>query len=314
MSRFDSPLPSVTSSRAHSPSPASPRRPSLESNLNASTTGLAVRSETPPAAGTRGASPSHRRNRAALRDYYNLKAGRSAALPSPSGTGARSPTSAPATATSTEFPISPSPESGFGVGSINDLLATESGPIPAGLDSSDFDAQRYIDELLATSSLATVLKAENTLVGDIRTLDGERKALVYDNYAKLIRAVDTIGTMRTSMEERGAPLTMTKTLGPAVSFVAETAAGLIHEGEEQKRKVQEAKSATIDDKTAERETVTWALGTPARLRGLLKEQKRSEAEQDWAEINGLLDNWAGVSGVAELRAACEEVMKQDDET
>jgi hypothetical protein len=87
-----------------------------------------------------------------------------------------------------------------------------------------------------------VLKAENTLVGDIRTLDGERKALVYDNYSKLIRAVETIGKMRRSMDDRGAPLTMTKTLGPAIAFVAETAGGLIKEGEEQRRQMKEAKA------------------------------------------------------------------------
>jgi len=149
-------------------------------------------------------------------------------------------------------------------------------------------------------------------VGDIRTLDGERKALVYDNYSKLIRAVETIGTMRKSMEERGTPLTMTKTLGPAVGFVAETAGALIREGEEQRRQVKEAKGIRADGKTAERETVKWVLATPERLRGFLSEQKREEAEKDWAEVEALLTNWEGVRGVAELKAACEEIMKQDD--
>lgn len=31
---------------------------------------------------------------------------------------------------------------------------------------------------------------------DIRSLDGERKALVYDNYSKLIAATDTIRKVR----------------------------------------------------------------------------------------------------------------------
>jgi vacuolar protein sorting-associated protein 51 len=64
------------------------------------------------------------------------------------------------------------------------------------LDYPNFDAKRYVDQLLATASLATVLKAEDTVVGDIGTLNGERKALIYDNYSKLICAVETIGTMR----------------------------------------------------------------------------------------------------------------------
>ena len=288
MSTLSSPRPSITSSRAPTPTPTSSRRPSGE-NLNANVGGLGI-SSAPPA--TRTASPAHRRNRAALRDYYNLK-----------------PAGADSSGSETEALRSRSVPRTTGAGDISSPSTTT---VNAELDNPDFDAQRYIDRLLATSSLSTVLKAENTLVGDIRTLDGERKALVYDNYSKLIRAVETIGTMRKSMEERGTPLTMTKTLGPAVGFVAETAGALIREGEEQRRQVKEAKGIRADGKTAERETVKWVLATPERLRGFLSEQKREEAEKDWAEVEALLTNWEGVRGVAELKAACEEIMKQDD--
>jgi hypothetical protein len=288
MSTISSPRPSIASSRARSPTPSSSRRPSTE-NLNANLSGLGV-SSAPSTA--RAVSPAHRRNRAALRDYYNLKP--TGADPSSSEAGALRSGSIPRST---------------GAG---DISSPSTATVNTELDNPDFDAQRYIDQLLATSSLATVLKAENTLVGDIRTLDGERKALVYDNYSKLIRAVETIGTMRQSMEERGAPLTMAKTLGPAVGFVAETASALIREGEEQRRLVKEARSAEADGKTAERETVKRVLGAPDRLRSFLREQKREEAEKDWAEVEGLLRNWEGVKGVAELRAACEEIMKQDE--
>jgi hypothetical protein len=183
------------------------------------------------------------------------------------------------------------------------------------LDSPDFDPQRYVNNLLATSSLSTILKAENTLVGDIRTLDGERKALVYDNYSKLIRAVETIGKMRQSMDERGAPLTMTKTLGPAIAFVAETAGGLIQEGEELRKRMREAKDNAGDEsgrKLAEKETVKWVLAAPKRLEGLVMDGKREEAEKDWDEVHKLLDKWHEVKGVAEVREACEKVMQVDD--
>ncbi|CRG88201.1 hypothetical protein PISL3812_05228 [Talaromyces islandicus] len=282
MSTISSPRMSVASSRA---TPTSSRRPSTE-NLaaNNSVSGLGISGTSPS---TRGVSPAHRRNRAALRDYYNIKTtgsdGGSSSLPAsgtPRSTGA------------------------------NELSGSPMITVTSELDNPDFNAQQYIDQLLATSSLSTVLKAENTLVGDIRTLDGERKALVYDNYSKLIRAVETIGTMRRSMEERGAPLTMTKTLGPAVAFVAETASGLIKEGEDLRRRVQEAKSKATGNKTAEQSTVEWVLATPDRLRKHLSDGNTEEAEKDWTEIDSLLNRWAGVKGVAELRAACEEIMKE----
>ncbi|PYI07841.1 hypothetical protein BO78DRAFT_396184 [Aspergillus sclerotiicarbonarius CBS 121057] len=289
MSTLSSPRPSIASSRAHSPTPTSSHRPSLDTlNTNVGP-GLSA-SSTPSTA--RAVSPSlhPRRNRAALRDYYNLKP--SAADP----TGGRRSRSVPRHTDAGDL-SSPS------------IVATGTE-----LDSPDFDPQRYVNHLLATSSLSTVLKAENTLVGDIRTLDSERKALVYDNYSKLIAAVETIGKMRRTMDDRGAPLTMTKTLGPAIAFVAETAGSLIQEGEEQQRRMKEAKANDgTERRKTEKQTVQWVLSAPGRLEKLLEEGKSAEAEKDWEEVRKLLDKWKGIKGVAEVREACEKVMESEDE-
>jgi hypothetical protein len=59
-------------------------------------------------------------------------------------------------------------------------------------DRDDFDAVSHVRKLLETESLKELLALEHELVADVRTLDGERKALVYDNYSKLISASDTI--------------------------------------------------------------------------------------------------------------------------
>ncbi|KAI9927712.1 hypothetical protein ASPWEDRAFT_29113 [Aspergillus wentii DTO 134E9] len=289
MSTISSPRPSIASSRAHSPTPASSRRPSLDT-LNTNVGGLSA-SSTPSTA--RAVSPSlhPRRNRAALRDYYNLKP--SAADPAGNGRRSRS--------------VPRHTDAGD--------ISSPSSAVTAGteLDNPDFDAQRYVNHLLETSTLSTVLKAENTLVGDIRTLDSERKALVYDNYSKLIRAVETIGKMRRSMDERGAPLTMTKTLGPSIAFVAETAGGLIQEGEDQRRRMREAKAnEETERKKAEKETVRWVLGAPERLQRLIDEKKREDAEKDWSEIQGLLEKWDGVKGVSEIREACKKIMEEKE--
>ncbi|CBF83562.1 hypothetical protein AN3015.2 [Aspergillus nidulans FGSC A4] len=289
MSTISSPRPSIASSRAYSPTPASSRRPSLDA-LNTSIAGSLSATSTPSTA--RAVSPSlhPRRNRAALRDYYNLKPSDAAGL-GPNGRRSRS--------------VPRHTDAGDISNPSTVVAGTE-------LDSPDFDPQRYVNNLLATSSLATILKAENTLVGDIRTLDGERKALVYDNYSKLIRAVETIGKMRQSMDERGAPLTMTKTLGPAISFVAETAGSLIREGEVLRERMRES-NPVRERERREKETVRWVLEAPGRLAKLVEDGKREEAEKDWEEVRRLLEKWEGVKGVAEVRTACEKAMQKEDE-
>lgn len=291
MSTLSSPRPSIASSRAHSPTPAS-SRPSLDALSTNVGGGLSPSASSTPST-ARALSPNPRRNRSALRDYYNLK---------PPGPDATSP--------------------GGGYRSLSVPRNTDAGDISSPstlasgteLDNADFDPQRYVDHLLSTSSLSTILKAENTLVGDIRTLDGERKALVYDNYSKLIRAVETIGKMRRSMDERGAPLTMTKTLGPAIAFVAETAGGLIREGEELRQRIKEARGEEPARNTkAEKETVKWVLAAPERLEKLISEERHEDAQRDWEEVRQLLDAWGQVKGVAEVREACETIMSKSSQ-
>ncbi|EFR02876.1 hypothetical protein MGYG_05877 [Nannizzia gypsea CBS 118893] len=275
MSTVSSPRPSIAS--AQSPTPASSRRPSVES------TTFTPRADPP--------SNTLRRNRVALRDYYNLHPNRT----EPSNQSR--PRSVPPTP---EGPLRPASR----------ISNSE-------LDSPDFDADGYVAHLLATSSLATILRAENSLVSDIKTLDGERKALVYDNYSKLIKAVETIGKMRSILEEEGTPVLMTKTLAPAVGFVADTAMSLIREQEELNQpsdkptQGNEKQTKTI---SPEKATVLWALDTPHRLKRLLDSGKRDDAENDWIEIQSLLSIWGEVKGVKELWAKCELLMVNEEQS
>ncbi|EZG08755.1 hypothetical protein H106_02122 [Trichophyton rubrum CBS 735.88] len=269
MSTVSSPRPSIASAR--SPTPASSRRPSVESANFASRTDLP--------------SNALRRNRAALREYYNLHPGRTEPL---NQSRARS--------------VPPTPD---GARPINQISNSE-------LDSPNFDSHDYVSHLLATSSLATILRAENSLVSDIKTLDGERKALVYDNYSKLIKAVETIGKMRSILEEEGTPVLMTKTLALAVGFIAETAMSLIREQQALRPSTNKPAQANETRNEAavrpEKATVLWALDSPRRLKRLLDSGKRGDAEQDWSEIQSLLSKWDEVRGVQELRAECELLM------
>lgn len=216
-------------------------------------------------------APVRRQHRAALRDYYNLK------------------TAVPNDATPTSEPDAPSSE----------------------LDTSDFDADAYVKSVLAGHGLEGVLRVEAGLVNEIKGLDGERKALVYDNYSKLIAATDTIRKMRDNMD----PLTpTTSTLSPAVAHIAETARGLVAKAGEGNRGDEadggEKRGEVGMVRRRQRDTVRWVLGTPSRLGVMLDEGKVEDAKKDWEEIRGILRKWRDVAGVEELRDKCEKTMSR----
>lgn len=225
-------------------------------------------------------APHQRRNRTALRDYYSLKS-------------------------TADFEPPPTLQSA-------QLGDTEN---KSELDQPGFDAETYVAGVLSREGLEGVLGIESGLVSDIRGLDGEGKALVYDNYSKLIAATDTIRKMRTNMDPL-APIT--STLAPAISQIAEIAVGLSASLRKRMDDTVELAGQTQmdDDKEVEqkkqRDTVQWVLGAPTRIAELAQNGKNREAADDWAEVTRLLDQWAGTKGVEELRKQGNKALKLTD--
>jgi hypothetical protein len=157
---------------------------------------------------------------------------------------------------------------------------------------------------------------------EIRNLDSDRKSLVYDNYSKLLSATSTIRRMRGNMD----PLApTTHTLGPAISYIAETAASLsssLHDSHQSKGEglgisirveQDEGEKAQATKKRKQKETVKWVLDTPRRLRKMIDQDQDEEAEKEWEEVSRILDKWKDVPGVRELREQCESIMEEEGE-
>lgn len=60
------------------------------------------------------------------------------------------------------------------------------------LDAPDFNAAEYVARVVGNSGLEDMLRLYTQVVAEVRALDAEKKALVYDNYSKLITATETI--------------------------------------------------------------------------------------------------------------------------
>ncbi|KAH0612103.1 uncharacterized protein H6S33_010155 [Morchella sextelata] len=213
---------------------------------------------------------SPRRNRSALRQFYGLKA------------------SGEAGGEAEEAPKEPVEEVGE-------------------LDREGFEVSTYVEKLLETAELKELLRVENELVNEIRGFDGERKALVYDNYSKLIMATDTIRKMRANME----PLApTTSTLGPAIAHIAQVSASLV-----QTIPVSPVALSSTEGREGskrKKETVVWALGCPERIEAAVKEGNMEEAEREWGVLKVCLEKWEGVKGVEQLRAKALKALGKDE--
>lgn len=248
--------------------PTSSSRPSIDSPSNIRSADVSP---------NRNAAPQPRRNRAALREYYNLKKEEKA----------------------------DDAGSEYSINDHSDVPESE-------MDREGFDAEAYIKHVLETQSLEELLKTYNqVLTGehpflispikpyltspDIRALDAEKKALVYDNYSKLISATETIRRMRANMD----PLNpMAATLGPAIAEIYERADRVKAElrasmtpAQRFQAEVSEEEKAKATRLARSRDLARRVLNVPERLRQLVAEGKMDEARAEWEAPLALLLRW-----------------------
>ncbi|KAH6847338.1 Vps51/Vps67-domain-containing protein [Chaetomium sp. MPI-CAGE-AT-0009] len=255
------PFPRRTNSSVITPTSSS--RPSLEGPASASSspnpnTTTTTSSSSTTTAPTTTTQPK-RTNRAALREYYNLRNTTNKPLPSP-----QPPT---------------------------------------------FDAPAYTSHLLQTASLADLLRTHARVLGEMRALDAERKALVYDNYSKLIAATDTIRRMRAARTPGDVVLPV------AVALAGEGGRVAVGLREELRREVDTtaaAGAATAGGgadarRERTRELAREVVKVPERVRRLVGEGRVEEAKEEWERPRRLLVRWKelGVGG-EEVGALIEE--------
>jgi len=245
--------------------PTSSSRPSLEKPRSASSS---------PNRGPSNKAP--KRNRAALREYYNLK----------KAVSELNQTQAPSSSASSIHDNN----------SLSEVTESE-------LDSPSFNAEEYVKHVLETQSLGELLRTYNGVLQDIRALDAEKKALVYDNYSKLIAATETIRKMRDNMGSGVGSMGMT--LDPAIRSVyerAETIKSELRKGmsESQRREMEvgEEERGKVEKRRRAREVVVRVLDTPEKIRRLVSEGKEDEARTVWESSLTLLERWKerGVGG------------------
>ncbi|OBT49049.1 hypothetical protein VE00_00125 [Pseudogymnoascus sp. WSF 3629] len=210
--------------------------------------------------------PAPRRNRAALREYYNIKSADAEA-----GKGDIDDAS-----------------SEYSINDQSDVQESE-------MDQEGFDGEVYVKRVLETQNLEELLRTYNGVLTDIRALDAEKKALVYDNYSKLIAATETIRKMRANMD----PLNpMASTLDPAIAQIYERANAAKADLRASMTPTQHAEAEMSEEdrgravkRRKTRDAVKKVLDTPERLRTLVAEGNEEDARNVWEPVLRVLETW-----------------------
>lgn len=251
----------------------------------------------------RSSITTSRLNRVALREYYNLKGGgpqgessrTTTATTSTTSTAAAAATSISNATTATTLidkaddlvQINPETETNSVISFVPDYMPYE----PSELDQPTFDVQAFVKRVLEGQTLVELMATYNSLLGEIRALDSEQKALVYDNYSKLITATETIARMRGSIENGEEPA-ITGTLSVVIDDIFSKADVL-------RKNIDNVSGSLVEKQKAEenmrkikaRNVARRVLDTPEKVRNLLSEGKHDEAKRVWEEVKVILLKW-----------------------
>ncbi|KAK9388413.1 Vps51/Vps67-domain-containing protein [Lipomyces mesembrius] len=185
---------------------------------------------------------------------------------------------------------------------------------PSDIDRPDFRPEVWLDKFVRENKTKEVLNKENTLLHEIRTLDGEGKALVYDNYSKLISATETIQSMRGNID----PLRpTTSALEPAVAHIAEVSTTLIATLSERRRKNASEEVASNGNGHSSKEKSEFLrviVDAPRRIRELVQKGDVEKARADWEIIEPVLNRLKGINGMDKIMEDCINSLKAEERT
>ncbi|KAK9235951.1 Vps51/Vps67-domain-containing protein [Lipomyces kononenkoae] len=188
------------------------------------------------------------------------------------------------------------------------------GVAPSDIDRPDFRPEVWLDKFVKESKSRDVLNKENTLLHEIRTLDGEGKALVYDNYSKLISATETIQSMRGNID----PLRpTTSALEPAVAHIADVSTTLIATLSERRRKTasdEMASNGTGHTAKEKAEFLRVIVDAPRHIQELLEMGDVEKAQADWDILEPVLNRFNSIKGVDKIMEDCIDALNTKKRT
>jgi hypothetical protein len=161
------------------------------------------------------------------------------------------------------------------------------------IDAGGFAPERYVESLLQTKSMEELLRCDDKMVKEVKSLDSDMRELVYENYNKFIAATDTIRKMRgdvASMEEEMERLTATMDQVGASSGALNASLA--------------SKRDDVDKLVGVRrllQKLEFLFELPAKLSAAIEGGRYGAAVADFTQVSGILKRYSHVSSFEAIR-------------
>lgn len=164
------------------------------------------------------------------------------------------------------------------------------------LDKPGTNVDEYVQSLLKSSSVKSILKTSNSITGELRALDSEQKALVYNNYNKLISASNTLQGLKNKVYSDNDHETIDR-LMQSLDNVSKISVSI---EDRRKNKSDSVISEEANKSIRQDHAVRWIMLIESTLQNLVRQGQNDEALKQGKRALELLDMW--ITGYAETSA------------
>lgn len=206
--------------------------------------------------------------------------------------------------------------------SISDLTSVAGGEedfeaeerrLEAKFEAGSFDAEEIARDILSSRGsgsrvLKDLLKKENSLLQSIRVLQSEQKALVYNNYSRLIAVSETLAKMKDGSSHEPKSEEVRIVIGDEeadtsqpIEKTREKLPGLIQEISTASR---DLKLDGVGGKVGAKQVAQWLMNTPKEVEGLEGGEREKRIDES-LKVLGVWMEKSRVGGLEELKERIE---------
>ncbi|XP_043642189.1 vacuolar protein sorting-associated protein 51 homolog [Drosophila teissieri] len=171
---------------------------------------------------------------------------------------------------------------------------------PFDMDSSNFDAEKYLERLLKDCSLKQIMDTEAAVVKDTQTLHSDMQTLVYENYNKFISATDTIRRMKDDFKQMETDVNLLMTKMQSITTFSEQITGTLQGTRSQLCRLSEKHSLL--------KRLQFLSTLPAKLKSLIEEQNYAQAVQDYLHAQKVFAQYGRQPSFDGIQRDCDAIM------
>uniref|UniRef100_A0AC35FXQ3 Vacuolar protein sorting-associated protein 51 homolog n=1 Tax=Panagrolaimus sp. PS1159 TaxID=55785 RepID=A0AC35FXQ3_9BILA len=173
------------------------------------------------------------------------------------------------------------------------------------LNSSDFDAESYVQNLLQKKGLDELVAIEEDMVQNVRRLDSEMQQLVYENYSKFLTATNTVRNMQTEFQKMSNDM---GTLTNKMDKIADLSGSLCNVFDRHRQNVRKLTDASKTVKGLQ-----YIVKLPQRLQNLIDQKDFTKAVSSYIAVKPKLDLYKDVPSMTGICSDCNELIQEVEE-